>query len=218
MLRFSKYKNEPSKKPFTDILMHLIQAHQGTEFLSDNPQTDTFIIAQNKEGSICGGAFLQSSKIEHLQAKVGNIFPRSAVDAKEVWTCIVCLAPEENEHLMTREYYDMAHSFYRKLYAMLLKFGEENNIGFLYLIMEKKQYLNTIKTGLWPYIAALNQPFGGSHGFSCGILSLRGPQVDLYKNTLEGYDCLVKGPSLTAEEFEKIERGEARLTRTIRGV
>lgn len=206
MLRFSKYKNEPSKKPATDVLMNLIQTHQGAAFLSDNPQTDTFIIAQNKEGSICGGAFLQSSKIEHLQAKIGNIFPHSAIDAKEIWTCVVCLAPEENEHFITREYYDRAHSFYNKLYAMLLKFGEENNIEFLYLIMEKKQYLSMIKTELWPYITSLNQPCEASAGFSCGILSLRGPQIDLYKNTLEDYDCLVKGQALTVEEFKEIKR------------
>ncbi|MDI9640448.1 hypothetical protein QM565_32635 [Geitlerinema splendidum] len=126
-----------------------------------------YLIEDNVLEGYVGGALLVKSKMSSLHRKMGYRDMALSCHKEEVWTCSISLQIQNAAF----DFEAMGKIFYQRLYKELVNFGTENNVSFLYLILDPGEYLCTEALGFWPYVVE-NRPQESIDGLFHGLLSL----------------------------------------------
>jgi hypothetical protein len=133
-----------------------------------NVSKSTFILMQDNDKGIYGGAILLKNKISSLHRLLSKHVLSSATG--DVWTCSAYLHLD-NEKLF-QDFEDFCIFFYRELYKKLKEFGEKEGVNYIYVKLNPGEYFCTEVLGSWSYVFEI-KPHESRDGLFHGVLSLK---------------------------------------------
>ena len=166
-----------------ETLLNLLSVGQHFDLPIEKHSKSHFIIAENEEKDVYGGAVIYPQKIpfplelietdthEERAIKLTSAFQ---VKGDDYWRARICLCLELGRSVAAiLETQDMCHRFYKALYLAFKQFGEEQSTDYLaYTLWLPETY--SMKTyEYWPYRldVTIEDP---DHDFNHGLLSLKG--------------------------------------------
>lgn len=163
-----------------DRFMELIHMHS-TDFSEHEKNKATFIVAEDREDGVHGGAFLYKKRLDEFPPELINALSDFLLPVEWVWDCIVTLSIDDDSILYKMNEVDrFCHIFYRNLYNRLKFLGKNEDVGFLCISLFSAEYIYMEEFISWPYILEL-KPQESSDGLFHGILPLIGSQCEAYQ-------------------------------------
>lgn len=156
-----------------DLFMGLMQLQQSLYFSPEEKSQATFIIAEEEEGEIYGGAFLHRKRVKDLHLKIRSLLSTFIPDEKWVWECTFFLEPYGLSSAADRPQF--MEVFYRDLLEKLREFGSKKNSGFLCLTLNPIECLRIKKKIFWPWILEIS-PQESLDKLFHGIISFKGEE------------------------------------------
>ncbi len=159
---YSVYKTEVEQ-----FLTHL-QTNKELRNSFSSPKESTFILMNDHERNIHGGAILLKNKISTLHSLLSKHMLSSL--SGEVWTACTCLYIDK-ENLFA-DFESFCIEFYEELYEKLKSFGKQNQVNYVYVKLMPADYFSTEILGNWPYVFELS-PKDSRDGLFHGVVSLK---------------------------------------------
>ena len=181
MMKIIKSKDYNLNQPKIEALLDLFRVYQNVELSSEEKRTATFMIAEDKERGIYGGAFLIQKPVEKLDEKITNILHVFSSHKRKVWTANLCFCVDGNEPFSDLENLDLCESFYNGLLKKLIKFGKQEKTKFLVLTLRPTDLFRSKTYGHWPYLLEI-EPKDALDSLFHGLLSLKVEKSALYKS------------------------------------
>lgn len=148
----------------------------------------TFILGEDKEKGVYGGALLFKERLhdcpKELVTPLSDFIPLQ----EDIWKCVISMSFKNDSPLYTTGKLEFfCQTLYRNLYDILVEFGERERTGFLCVSLDPREFLCTEGLIFWPYVCEL-KPRNSSDGFFHGILPLTGSQYEAYKKICQALD------------------------------
>lgn len=178
-------------------LLSLLKSYQRFELPFDAWNKVHFLIADNRENGVYGGAVLYCQSItcrDFLIAFTSNpkdknlaknplnaiedIFSLFPPERETIWAARFCLRVNDKTFPLTSEVFEYHENFYEELLRYFCAFGEKEGIDYLALTLQARDYTNTRTYG-WPYVFE-TKPRDSIDRLFHGFLALQAPQ-DLIK-------------------------------------
>lgn len=182
MLKIISPKGHKLHQSSIEAFLSLLSVYQNFELSEKRMKNATFIIAEDTQHGVYGGAVLYPQKIygrsedeflEEYEDCFQGLFMTFHPHIQEFWMARVCFCLDANLSSGSFSELELCIKFYNEIYEAMLTFGQSKGIIFLpYSLCS----FDTIEPPLykdWPY----NVPFRDSKdtsGLSHGILSLTG--------------------------------------------
>lgn len=160
-----------------DSFLNLLKIYQKVDLPQETQKKATFIIAENNDFGVYGGAVLYPKKVELLYNKITHLLLRFAPKLEEVWFLKLCFSMEPKEGYLTSDILDLYESFYQNLHKLLQRWGHKKKTTFLVLSLGYKEYCDSKTYGSWPYLLEIPPMEAPDHRFH-GLLLLN-KQKDL---------------------------------------
>lgn len=202
MLKIISPKGQKFHHSSMDGFLSLLNVYQNFELSPDRRKNATFIIAEEAQHGVYGGALLYPQKIydrsedellEGYEECFQGLFMTFHPYIQEFWMARVCFCLDANLSSGSFSELELCIKFYNEIYEAMLTFGKSKGIVFLpyslcsFDTIEPPFYKN------WPY----NVPFRHSHdtsGLFHGILSLTGerflPKIPRKRSQKQTGDCI----------------------------
>jgi len=172
MLMTIEPKDHPFYKSKIGALLDLFKIYQGIELSFEEEKKATFIIAEDNERGVYGGALLLPEEACPLPKNIRNLISFFLYKKDVIWTLSLCLALERDESYFTINLLDLYKNFYQHLFDVLVAFGRQKEIEFLHLTLAPPEYDNLKKYGvLWLHMREI-KPIDSTNDFFYGILPL----------------------------------------------
>ncbi len=168
MLEFEKQDLNPFQKAYIDSFLEKIKCHSSLSPFPRNISQAKSIYTEDIASLNFGGAILLKQKISSVHRELRKTWG-SLCNETDTWLCTAGLSVGDS--INTEQ---VCKDFYVSLYEMLCHFGKEENINYLYVILNPGEYLSTEAMGFWPYVAEI-RPHESYDGLFHGILSLTYP-------------------------------------------
>jgi hypothetical protein len=181
MIKVIKPKDYNLYQPKIEALLDLFSVYQNVELTSEEKRTATFMIAEDKERGVYGGAFLIQKPMEKLDEKISNILHVFSSHKKKVWTAKLCFCVDGNEPFSDLENFDLCQNFYEMLLKKLIKFGKKEKTKFLMLTLRPTDLFRSKSYGHWSYLLEI-EPKDSMDSLFHGLLSLKVQKSALYKS------------------------------------
>jgi len=153
-----------------DLFVELMRLQQRF-FLSSHEQSQaTFILAEEEEGEVYGGAILYRKSTKELHPQIKNTILTFCPYEEQIWECTLFLQTERLSYVRDRGAF--MKMFYRNLLEKLIEVCREPGIYFLCLTLNPIEYHRMRKESLWPWIVELT-PQESLDSLFHGILSLQ---------------------------------------------
>ena len=172
MMKIIKPKDYNLYQPKIEALLDLFSVYQNVELSSEEKRTATFMIAEDKERGVYGGAFLIQKPIEKLDEKTRDILNVFSSHKKKVWTANLCFCLDGNEPFSDLENLDLCQNFYERLFKKFIKFGKQEKTKFLVLTLRPTDLFRSKTYGHWPYLLEI-EPKDSMDSLFHGLLSLK---------------------------------------------
>ncbi|OJW51122.1 MAG: hypothetical protein BGO67_12395 [Alphaproteobacteria bacterium 41-28] len=181
---------EPQKHCFyrsrIDLLIGLIGLKQKFSLSLEERSQATFIIAEEGEGNVYGGAILYRRHREDLPAGLRKQNPLLFLFYENIWCCMPFLLLNYENSFCQKERKRLIKEYYSKLFFQLAEFGDQKNSYFLCLCFDYTHYHKVKKRFPWPHILTSTHP-DFAEKLTYAILDLKLIQ-DKYK--MEGHKFL----------------------------
>jgi len=135
-----------------DSLLSFLKIYQGFYLSEEDQEKAAFIIAEDEERDVYGGAVLYKQKVPSLHEKIGKVITSFEPERENVWVAQLCLCIDYDESFLTLETLELCQTFYLNLYDSLRAFGEKKGVDFLVLTLRPTDYFYSKIYGCWPYI------------------------------------------------------------------
>ena len=160
----------------------------GAEFSDSLQNKTTFILREDTEKGVYGGAMLFKTELSDFPKEFSEPVSHFLSLNDLIWKCIISISFEDDSSLCrTGDVEGFCQNFYRCLYESLAEFGQKGKVGCLAVTLDPGEYLCTEGAIFWPYVFEL-KPQISSDGFFYGILPLKGIQYEAYKRVWEALD------------------------------
>jgi hypothetical protein len=152
-----------------DLFVGLMRLQQRF-FLSSHEQSQaTFILAEEEEGEVYGGAILYRKNTQELHPQIKRTILTFCPFEEIIWECTLFLQSERLSYVRDRDFF--MKIFYRNLLQKLIEVCRERGVSFLCLTLSPIEYRRIRKENFWPWIVELTPPESLDSLFH-GILSL----------------------------------------------
>jgi len=179
MLKIIKPEHQCYYKARVDLFMGLVSLYQDVSLTPEEQAQAVFIIGEDEEYGVYGGAVLQKRYVDELQSPLQSIVSTLTPQREEIWVgTLSCFIEETMPISPTRE--DCHRLFYKNLFEKFVEFGGIEDTGYLCLTLNPFEHLRTKNRGFWPYIIEV-KPQDSRDGYFHGILPLS-PQKDSFYN------------------------------------
>lgn len=176
-----------------DRFIELTKLYSPLEFSQQDQNRATFILADNRETGIYGGALLLNKRLSDFPPELVKTLSDFVSPQECIWKCIISLSFEKDSPLYeTDEMLHFCQIFYRKLYNRLVGFGKKEETGFLCVSLDSGEYLCTEGLVSWPYVFEL-KPQDSSDGLFHGVLPLTGGPYEAYQKAWHVLDFSSQG-------------------------
>ncbi|OJW51126.1 MAG: hypothetical protein BGO67_12415 [Alphaproteobacteria bacterium 41-28] len=153
-----------------DLFVKLMRLQQRF-FLSSREQSQaTFILAEEEEGEVYGGAILYRKSPHDLHLQIKKTILTFCPYEEEIWECTLFLQSERLSYVRDRDFFMKV--FYRNLLEKLIEVGREHGVYFLCLTLSPVESHRIRKASFWPWIVELT-PQESLDNLFHGILSLQ---------------------------------------------
>lgn len=214
MLTLIEPKDHCFSKSRIDIFTELMKKYYHIDLSISVQNNSTFIIAEDQESGVYGGAQLHEKRVRSLPDKIRERIECFLPQDEMVWNCTVFLHLENEDTLSSIDDFEpFCWTFYRKLYDKLVEFGAKMGTGFLCMTLDPGEYLCTEDMGLWPYVLEVKTQESSDRLYH-GILSLTGTQYETYKKKWKALDLSSQAMNLYACDEEKGGKGTYQTTKT----
>jgi hypothetical protein len=166
MFKLIEPKHYPYYRGRTDLLVGLMQLSQDISLSYEEQACSTFVVGEEDAGTVFGGAILNERHVNTLPVSLQKAVSASVPHMDYVWTGTLALCIENEQRGS-----GFARLFYRNLLKQLDEFGHQEDIGFLSLTLNPREYLRTKDEGFWPYVSEIT-PSKSSDGLFHGVLAL----------------------------------------------
>lgn len=164
-----------------DLFMGLMGLYQDVSLVSEEQRQATFIIGEDENQVISGGAILHKYGVSDLPHQLQAVISTFDPHKEEIWMCTLsCFI--EDKVLPLEDKVVAYKAFYRNLFEKFIEFGDEEKVRYLCLTLNPFEHRRTKNKGLWPYILEI-QPQDSLDGLFHGILSLSPRKVKAYGST-----------------------------------
>lgn len=164
-----------------DLFMGLMGLYQDVSLVSEEQRQATFIIGEDGNNGLYGGAVLHKYSVSDLQGQLQAVISTFDPEREEIWmgtlSCFI-----EDKVLSLDDKMAAYKAFYRELFEKFMEFGEEEKVRYLCLTLNPFEHRRTKNKGLWPYILEI-QPQESLDGLFHGILSLSARKAKGYGST-----------------------------------
>ena len=158
-----------------DLFVGLMKFQQRF-FLSREEQSQaTFILAEDEEEDVYGGAILYWKSTQELHPQIRRTILTFCPYEEKILECTFFLKSERLSHIREREFF--MKMFYRNLLEKLIEVGREHGVYFLCLTLNPIESFRMRKESFWPWIVELTPP-ESLDGLFYGILSLRADEKE----------------------------------------
>lgn len=202
MLKIISPKGQKFHQPSIDGFLSLLNVYQDFELSETRKKEATFIIAEDAQYGVYGGALLYPQKIYDLKEdeflevdedSFQGAFMTFHPKIQEFWMARVCFCLDANLSSSSFRELELCLKFYNEIYEAMLTFGESKGIIFLPFSLCSFDTIEPPPYKDWPY----NVPLQHSHdtsGLHHGILSLTGerflPKLSRKRSQNQTGDCI----------------------------
>lgn len=180
MLKFIKPKEQKSHKSSINAYLDLLTVYQNFNLSETRRKKSTFLIAEDKEHGVYGGALLYPHVVR--EANDGEVyddyehtfccaFEDFRPHISEFWMARICFCLEANFSPSGLEGLNLCEKFYSELYKSLTSFGHSKEAEFLALSLCSFDTIDPPLHKKWPYLLPIWRSDDTS-GLFHGILSL----------------------------------------------
>lgn len=181
MLKIISPKGHKYHQPSIAAFLDLLRVYQDFELSEERQKHSTFLIAEDRQHGVYGGALLYPQKInehgkedslEGYEDTFHGAFATFQPQIKEFWIARICYCLEANFASPVNDR-DHCKKFYDELYVAFLQFGKPKDLEFLAFSLCAFESIEPPLYESWPY----NMPIRNSEdtsGLFHGILSLKG--------------------------------------------
>lgn len=176
MLTFITPRERTHHKEKVETLLNLFKIYQRFELPASLQNKATFLVAENNENGIYGGAVLYPKKAKSLYEKLARGLLKFSPHIEDVWCVRICFSAKQAEGYHTLDTVGFYETFYKEMYESLSEWGKQNNVSFLALTLEYKEYKESKSYGQWPYLLELDFSETSDHKFH-GLLVLESQET-----------------------------------------
>lgn len=153
-----------------DLFIALMKLQQRFCLSSEEQSQATFILAEEEEGEVYGGAIFYNKSPQDLHPQIKKRLLRLCPAEETMWEATLFLRSERLSYV--RERSSFMQIFYRNLLEKLSEVGRERGASFLCLTLSPIEYFRIRKRSFWPWVVEIN-PQDSLDGLFHGILSLK---------------------------------------------
>lgn len=181
MIKIIEPKHHRFYETSIELFLELVKREQEKKnraplFTPEELAHSTFIIVEDKDWGISGGAILCQRPIQTLQPSIKNIMSTFLPYQQQMWVGSLYFdreAHHENDHLLNP-------LFYYDFFESLVIFGVKKGVSALYLMLSPQECFHTKSKGLWPYLFALPSQ-NSFDGLFHGVLPLTSKSYKDYR-------------------------------------
>ncbi|OJW46258.1 MAG: hypothetical protein BGO67_08555 [Alphaproteobacteria bacterium 41-28] len=157
MLKIIEPQDHGLYKHTIHSFLNLLKVYQKCDLLLNDEHAQvksnaTFIIAEDDDRGVYGGAVLFTQPVSLLYEKIAKVILKFQPERQDVWLGRLCFCVEDNKNAFTLSALDFYQNFYVELYKALIEFGAKKDLDFLALTLHYKDYENIKTYGYWPYL------------------------------------------------------------------
>lgn len=176
-------KNEKEGEKLLNLILNKLRPSEKKTTIFYNYTSLAFMIAENKQKRLLGGACLFKKNLPNIQADIRTLIESPSHSAQPLWECSDIYIEKiiDTTSQSTPKNEGFSSLFYEKLYDKLVEFGRQKEINFLVMKLSREAYFSSKQVGMWPYVIEL-KPKNSYDGLFHGVLPLTGKQYESYKN------------------------------------
>lgn len=171
MLKIIEPKHQCYYKSRVDLLMGLMRLYQDIPITTEEQARATFIVGEDENSGIYGGAILHQKSVNDLQSQLKGIVSTLSPEIEDVWVGTLAFLVEDKKMSLNSGSFTPPQKFYKNLLEKFIEFGETEGVRFLCLTLNPFEHLRTKNRGFWPYILEV-KPQDSLDGLFHGILPL----------------------------------------------
>lgn len=181
MLKIINSKDQKSHKSSIEGLLDLLTVYQNFSFSETRRKKTTFLIAEDNEHGVYGGAVLYPQTIMEFEDEGVNddyehtfccAFENIRPHIKKFWIARICFCLEANFSPSGLENMELCEKFYDEMYESLTSFGNAKEAEFLALSVCSFATVEPPLHKKWPYLLPIKRS-NDTSGLFHGILSLK---------------------------------------------
>jgi len=193
MIQIIHPKGQHAHQQKIGALLDLFKIYHNFHLSSELKENATFMIAEDDQRGVYGGAVLYPQKNDYLnfkseykdEAYLEYIASAFQSRRKEIWTARICLCiGQQNSSTPPLELIDLCESFYKNLYQELTIFKKKKRLGLIAFTLKLADVYETDAIQKWSVVYEIKLK-EKSDGFLYGILDLplrdRSTDNDTYK-------------------------------------
>ncbi len=154
-----------------ESFLNLMKVYQNVLLSDEEKKNAVFIIAQNAQEGVYGGAVLYKKNLYTLHEKIRKVLLTFLPQQEEVWTATTGYYGAKTEITPLKGIADLNLKFYSILFEKFKEIGSKKNINFLCLTLTSQEYIKTKNKGFWPYIMEVSPE--SSHDLFQGMVTLQ---------------------------------------------
>ncbi len=152
MLKTIAPKSQYYYRSRVEVLLGAMRLYQDIPLIPEEQAISTFIIGENHEAQMYGGAVLYQKGVGDLHPRLAQIVSSLDPHKEDVWVGTVSYFTDNNKPLMSAQEHSASQKFYKTLFEAFLEFGHQQKAGFLCLTLNPSEHLRTKNKGFWPYV------------------------------------------------------------------
>lgn len=152
-----------------DLFTGLMRLQQSFCLSPEEQSQATFILAEEGEGEVYGGAMLYRKSLQDLHPRIRKTILTLGSPEEKIWEGTLFLKSERLAYVRDRGFF--MQTFYRNLLDKLIEVGRERGAYFLCLTLSPVEYFRIRKRSFWPWMIEVNSQ-DSLDGLFHGILSL----------------------------------------------
>ncbi len=165
MLKLIEPKDHYNYRSRINLFLGLLEFYQNTTLHLEEQSQCSFILDEEEDGHISGGAILYKKSISDLDKNIEKLVTAFPLNTDYVWaSTLVFCHPSQVMQVYFQE-------FYENLLEAFREFAYQEDINFLCLTLNPLEYLRTKNKGCWSYIMEV-KPQESIDGLFHGILPL----------------------------------------------
>lgn len=172
MLKVIEPQYHVSFSPQVELFLDLIEKSQDLPLTIDELYTATFILAENEDFGLYGGAILWRRPVEDLYSQIRDIVSTFLPHKNKVLCGTLSLGLDSGNPFYTGPIPSAFQTFHTELLQCCVNLGVRKKIHFLCLTLSPMEYYASKKKGHWPYLFEVN-PQHSLDGLFHGILPLK---------------------------------------------
>lgn len=165
MLKLIEPKDHYNYRSRINIFLGLLDFYQNITVHSEEQGQCSFILDEEENGHINGGAILFKKSLNDLDKNIEKLVTAFPLESDFVWASTLVFCHPSQVLLNSFQ------EFYENLLESYKEFAYKKDINYLCLTLNPLEYLRTKSKGCWPYIMEV-KPQESIDGLFHGILPL----------------------------------------------